>query len=128
MKNLEIQKPPNFLKTEAKKLYFKIFNVLTDNGKWKTGDEIALAALCANYQHWIEAEKAIKKKGELVFTTKTGYQQQIPELSISNNAMKAMLAFIKEFSLTPKERSKIQAMLFENNEEIDSELEALIQK
>lgn len=126
---MQIQKPPSFLKSEAKKLYYKIFNVLLENGKWKNGDEIALAALCTNYQHWLDAEKAIKKKGELVFTTQTGYQQQIPELSISNNAMKAMLAFIKEFSLTPKERSKIQAMLYESqNEDVDPEMEAMIQK
>jgi P27 family predicted phage terminase small subunit len=121
-------KAPTFLKAEAKKKFEDISSMLIADGKWKAGDEIALAALCASYQHWIEAEKAIKKNGDLCFTTETGYRQQIPEISIANNAMKNMLSFIKEFALTPKERAKLKEMLINNDDESDEEMEAMIQK
>ncbi|UVI32079.1 phage terminase small subunit P27 family [Paenibacillus spongiae] len=126
---MDIQtKAPSFLKAEAKKRFDEISKMLIDDNKWKSGDEIALAALCASYQHWIEAEKAIKKNGDLCFTTETGYRQQIPEISIANNAMKNMLSFIKEFALTPRERSKLKELILKEDEDSDTEMEEMIQK
>ncbi|MED1953786.1 phage terminase small subunit P27 family [Brevibacillus centrosporus] len=122
-------KAPTFLKSEAKKKFDDISTMLVVDGKWKSGDEIALAALCASYQHWIEAEKAIKKNGDLCFTTETGYRQQIPEISIANNAMKNMLSFIKEFALTPKERAKLKELILsKDDDDSDDEMEDMIQK
>ncbi|WP_256761418.1 phage terminase small subunit P27 family [Cohnella sp. WQ 127256] len=121
-------KVPTFLKAEAKKKFEEISKMLIEDGKWKLGDDIALAALCASFQHWIEAEKAIKKNGDLCFTTETGYRQQIPEISIANNAMKNMLSFIKEFALTPRERSKLKELIIKDDDDSDSEMEDMIQK
>ncbi|MFD2671825.1 phage terminase small subunit P27 family [Marinicrinis sediminis] len=121
-------KPPSFLKNDAKKKFIDIYEMLSKEGKWKQGDDIALSALCANYQHWIEAEKAIKKNGDLCFTTETGYRQQIPEVSIANNAMKSMLSFIREFALTPKERIKLKETILKDDENSDHEMEDMIQK
>ena len=118
-------KPPAFLRKEAKDKYCSIAGSLSAEGKWKTGDEVALSALVTNYQHWIDAEKLIKSNGDMCFTTESGYRQQIPEISIANNAMKLMLTFIKEFGLTPKERAKLQEMLFSEN---DEELENMVIK
>lgn len=121
-------KAPTFLKSEAKKKFDEITLMLIEDGKWKAGDEIALSALCASYQHWIEAEKAIKKNGDLCFTTESGYRQQIPEISIANNAMKNMLSFIKEFALTPKERSKLKELILNKDDGADEEMEDMIQR
>ncbi|MDH4620103.1 phage terminase small subunit P27 family [Brevibacillus sp. AY1] len=121
-------KAPTFLKSEAKRKFEEISKSLIKESKWKAGDEIALAALCASYQHWIEAEKAIKKNGDLCFTTETGYRQQIPEISIANNAMKNMLSFIKEFALTPKERAKLKELILNKDDDSDEEMEDMIQK
>jgi len=60
-KNNEIPKAPTFLKAQGKEKFEQIANVLIEDGKWKSGDEIALGSLCANYQRWVDAEKAIKK-------------------------------------------------------------------
>lgn len=125
---MELPKAPSFLKADGKKKFDEIAKVLIDDSKWKPGDEIALAALCANFQHWIEAEKSIKKNGDLCFTTETGYRQQIPEISIANNAMKSMLSFIKEFALTPKERVKLKQMVLQSNSDEDDEMDDMIQK
>ncbi|MGJ9381522.1 phage terminase small subunit P27 family [Salipaludibacillus sp. CF4.18] len=120
-------KAPSFLKAEAKKKFHEISDMLIKESKWKQGDEIALASLCSNYQRWIDAEKAIKQNKDLCFVTATGYRQQIPEISIANNAMKSMLAFIKEFGLTPRERAKLQKIVIENeNENDDDDLEGMI--
>jgi P27 family predicted phage terminase small subunit len=121
-------KAPTFLKADAKKKFNDISQMLIEEGKWKQGDDIALAALCASYQHWIEAEKAIKENGDMCFTTETGYRQQIPEISIANNAMKAMLSFIKEFALTPRERAKLKEMILKDDDDSDDEMEDMIQK
>lgn len=94
MKN-EISKPPTILNKVGKEKYYEIINVLKEEDKWKDGDEIALSALCANYQRWIQAEKAIKENKDLCFKTESGYRQQIPEISISKDCMKSMLSFIK---------------------------------
>jgi len=125
---MEVPKPPSFLKSYAKKKYNEIAAILVELGKWKAGDDIALIALCSQYQRWIEAEKLIKQNNDLCFTTDTGYRQQIPEIAIANNAMKSMLAFIKEFGLTPKERSKIGEAIVTSSEDIDPDLEDMIAK
>ena len=108
---IQIPNPPSFLKIDGKKKYNAIAQMLISEGKWKDGDEVALSALCANYQHWLEAEKEIKKANSLTFTTAIGYKQQIPEISIANNYMKSMLSFIKEFGLTPSARAKLKELI-----------------
>ena len=125
-KEIEIPKPPTILLKAGKDKYYQIAKMLVEEGKWKAGDEIALTALCMNYQRWIQAEKEIKKQRLLTFETDTGYRQQIPEISIANNAMKTMHMFIKEFGLTPKERAKLEGIIKEI-EIYDKELEDMIQ-
>ncbi|CAM2841511.1 MULTISPECIES: phage terminase small subunit P27 family [Clostridium] len=125
--NNKIPKAPSFLNKEAKDKYYNIAEMLVEEGKWKNGDDIALIALCSNYQRWVQAEKAIKANKDLCFETESGYRQQIPEISIANNAMKSMLSFIKEFSLTPRERVKLKEMMLQNSNE-DEEMEDMIVK
>lgn len=122
-----IAKPPTFLNAGAKKKYYEIASALIENGDWKQGDEVALSALCANYMHWVEAEKLIKEEKNLTFETSTGYRQQIPEVSIAKDAMKSMLSYIKEFGLTPKARASIKGIL-NSSDTIDPEMEDMIAK
>lgn len=124
-----IPRPPSILGAEGKKKYNEIAISLVDDGKWKTGDELALTALCVNYQRWMQAEKAIKKNKDLCFETETGYRQQIPEISIAKDCMKTMLTYIKEFGLTPRERVKLKELVLnvETDDDDDSELSEMIQ-
>lgn len=123
---IEVPKPPNILLKNGKEKYYSIAEMLIVEGKWKAGDDIALLALCMNYQRWIQAEREIKKFKELTFSTDTGYRQQIPEISIANNAMSNMLSYIKEFALTPRERAKLKEYIVQNVD--DAELEGMISK
>lgn len=121
---IQIPKPPTILLKSGKEKYYSIAEMLIKEGKWKPGDEIALLALCMNYQRWIQAEREIRKFKKLTFSTDTGYRQQIPEISIANNAMSNMLSYIKEFALTPRERSKLREFVTVVSD--DPEMEAMI--
>lgn len=123
---IEIPKPPTILLKAGKEKYYSIAEMLINEGKWKSGDEIALLALCMNYQRWIQAEREIRKQKELTFQTDSGYRQQIPEISIANNAMSNMLSYIKEFALTPRERAKLKEFVTQNTD--DPEMEEMIIK
>lgn len=107
----EIPKPPAFLdsvaKNEWKRLAPKVYGVgiLTD------ADVASFAAYCESYSQWVAAVKAVqarkpdkKSPAPLTFETDKGYQQQVPEIGIANNAKKQMLAFAREFGLTPSSR------------------------
>lgn len=121
---IKIPKPPTILLKAGKDKYYSIGEMLIEEGKWKAGDEIALLALCMNYQRWIQAEREIRKIKTLTFSTESGYRQQIPEISIANNAMSNMLSYIKEFALTPRERSKLKDYISEVSD--DPEMESMI--
>ena len=122
-------KPPTFLNAATKKKYIQVAEMLMEDGNWKDGDDIALSALFANYQRWVQAEQAIKKNKSLTFTTDTNYSQQIPEISIANNAMKSMLSFIKEFGLSPKERQKLKGVVMgDGSNGVDDEMDNMIVK
>lgn len=114
-----------FFTEETKEKYEETKKFLEERNVFEKGDEFVLSALFANYQRWKKAEMAIQEHNNLCFETATGYRQQIPEISIANNAMKAMLSFIKELGLSPKERNNLKDMLAEN-EVYNSELEAMI--
>lgn len=123
-KKVEIPTPPSVLTKVGKDKYYQIAETLNAEGNFKIGDEIALAALCVNYQRWLQAERAIKKNKDLCFETESGYRQQLPEISIARDCMKTMLTFIREFGLTPKERAKFKEMMVGD---LDEELDDMIQ-
>lgn len=126
-----IPRAPSILTKTGKDKYDEIAKNLVDEGKWKVGDDIALTALCVNYQRWMQAEKAIKKNKDLCFETETGYRQQIPEISIARDCMKTLLTFIKEFALTPRERVKLKELILnpgDEEDDTDPELAGMIQK
>ena len=55
-----------------------------------------------------EAEEFISKHG-MIIKTKSGYFQQVPQVSISQTSLKLLLKFAVEFGLTPSARSRIIA-------------------
>lgn len=120
-----VPKPPTILLKAAREKYYEIAQALIEDNNWENGYDIALLALCINYQRWIAAEREIRRQKSLTFETDSGYRQQIPEISIANNAMKNMLNFIKEFGLTPKERANLKGII-QDNEGLDEELEGMI--
>lgn len=72
-------------------------------------DRTAIVAYCMCYQRWIQAEEAIKIDGLVSYSEKSRTIYQSPYVSISNQALIQMRAFMAEFGMTPATRGKIQA-------------------
>lgn len=85
-------------------------------------DQKALAAYCACYARWCQAEADVAKYGltieEPVINTATGKQRKLgkkyvvrlkanPAAAKSSDAMKLMKSFLIEFGMTPASRSRL---------------------
>src|SRR3989304_880412 len=69
-------------------------------------DRAVLAGYCQAYARWRQAEEAIEKYG-LIGQTLSGYVQQLPYVSIANQALKQMRACAAEFGFSPASRTRI---------------------
>ena len=76
-------------------------------------DMAAFAGYCQAYARWKEAEEFISRHGAIV-KTPSGYWQQIPQVSIAQQYLKAMQKFAEQFGLTPASRSRIVADVQKN--------------
>lgn len=116
----EIPKPLIHLDKVAKKEWKRLAPVVFNTGLLTDGDLAAFGAYCAAFSHWYHSEKNLQavmseNGGVLTFETDKGYQQQIPEVGIANQARLNMVKLAREFGLTPSARAGIPAV--EKNEE-----------
>jgi P27 family predicted phage terminase small subunit len=105
---ITIPECPKHLSRDAKKEWRRITPELERLGLISEVDAAALAAYCQAYGRWVEAEKAIKKHGAIVYSP-NGYPQQSPHLAIANKAVEQMRRWLVEFGCTPASRSKVEA-------------------
>lgn len=129
----EIPNPPTFLDSVAKKEWRRLAPKVYAVGILTDADVAAFAAYCESYSQWVAAVKAIqarkpdkKSPAPLTFETDKGYQQQVPEIGIANNAKKQMLAFAREFGLTPS--SRLDDTTATNTEDKDTSIMDFIKK
>ena len=99
---------PEWLEEEAKAEWNRLCKPMFDMGILTELDMSAFAAYCQSYARWKEAEEFISKHGSIV-KTKSGYWQQVPQVSISHQNQKAMMQAAAEFGLTPSARSRLIA-------------------
>ena len=116
----EVPKPLTHLDKTAKKEWKRLAPVVFKAGLLTDGDLAAFGAYCSAFSSWYHAEKNLQSTlsengGHLTFTTDKGYQQQIPEVGIANQARLNMVKIAREFGLTPSARAGIPAV--EQNEE-----------
>ena len=71
-------------------------------------DTAAFASYCQAYARWREAEDVLSQHGP-EFRPPSGYLQQLPPVSISQQSQKTMHALAAEFGLTPACRTRIIA-------------------
>ena len=105
---VKLPKPPAHLSDEAKKEWRRAGKLLFDMGLVSELDRAALAAYCAAWGRWVEAEAALKQYG-VVVKSPSGFPIQSPYLAIANKAMEQMRAFLLEFGLTPASRTRVHA-------------------
>jgi P27 family predicted phage terminase small subunit len=71
-------------------------------------DRGALAAYCAAYALWAEANEALQKYGVMIKSPQ-GFPIQSPYLAIANRQAEIMMRIASEFGFTPASRSRISA-------------------
>ncbi len=99
---------PDWLEEEAKVEWKRLAKNLFELGILTDLDVAAFASYCQAYARWKEAEEFITQHGSIV-KTKTGYWQQVPQVSIAHANQKIMMQAAAEFGLTPSARARIIA-------------------
>ena len=101
-------KCPEWLEEEAKAEWKRLAKNLFELGILTDLDAQAVASYCQAYARWREAEEFISLHGSII-KTKSGYWQQVPQVSIAHSNQKIMMQAAAEFGLTPSARSRIIA-------------------
>lgn len=115
---------PDWLEDEAKAEWERLAVPLYNLGLLTELDMAAFASYCQAYARWKEAEEFISQHGSIV-KTKTGFWQQVPQVSIARANQAMMLKAAAEFGLTPSARSRIIAGNTKAEDAVD-DMEALL--
>jgi P27 family predicted phage terminase small subunit len=99
---------PGHLSAVAQKEWRRLASALHKMGVLTVVDRAALAAYCAAYGRWVEAEEKLKETPTL-FKTPAGYVQQSPWLGIANKQLELMGRYMVELGITPASRSRVVA-------------------
>jgi phage terminase, small subunit, putative, P27 family len=97
---------PLWLEEEAKIEWARMEEQMEHLGILTEIDMAAFAGYCQAYARWKEAEEFLTQHGTIV-KTKSGYWQQVPQVSIAQTYLKIMNKFCEQFGLTPSSRSRI---------------------
>ena len=103
--------PPAFLSDSAAEVWRDLGKLLRDAGLFTVVDRYALAMFCAAAGRWMEAEHKLKETGPVLVSRETGNLYQNPYLHIANKAWGQMRQMLSEFGLTPAERSRLKAIV-----------------
>ena len=99
---------PGHLPAVAQKEWRRLAHALHRMGVLTIVDRAALAAYCAAYARWVEAEEKLKATPTL-YKTPSGYVQQSPWVGIANKQLELMGRFMVELGITPASRSRVNA-------------------
>ena len=98
---------PDHLDVIAKAEWERVSGELVVLGLLTTIDRAALAAYCAAYSRWINAEEQVQRFGAVIKSPKSGFPIQNPYAAIANTAIDQMRKFASEFGMTPASRSRL---------------------
>ncbi len=101
---------PAWLDKEAKAEWHRIAPELHRLGLLTVVDRSSLAAYCDAYSKWRKLVAAINRKRSMFMKVgKSGYRQEIPEVSLAKKYRDDMLKFAREFGFTPAARSRVES-------------------
>jgi P27 family predicted phage terminase small subunit len=98
---------PKHLSKAAKAEWKRISADLSAQGLLTNVDRAALAAYCAAWARWVDAEEQIAKFGAVIKSPKSGYPIQNPYVGIANTALQMMHRYLTEFGAGPASRTRI---------------------
>ncbi len=102
----EIPRPATHLGKYAKKEWKRIVPHLHNSRVLTQADEKLLEAYCQAYDRFVVATRELRAKGYTTIGSK-GNEVKSPWVDIQTTAEKNMLAFAKEFGITPSARSNV---------------------
>lgn len=100
---------PGHLDAKAKTEWRRVSKELLSMGLLASVDRAFLAAYCAAWSRWVEAEAQIAKFGAVIKSPKTGDPIRNPYISIANHAMDTMRKYGTEFGLSPASRTRLSS-------------------
>jgi P27 family predicted phage terminase small subunit len=104
---VSIPDPPPELNGKALDEWNRVAPQLVQLGILTDLDRPGLAAYCASWAQWLEAQEELKK-GVIFKAPKTGYPMVSPWVFIASAAAKQMHRFLTEFGLSPASRTRIK--------------------
>lgn len=113
-------KCPPWVNSEGKKAWKYLAPKLEHLGLLTEIDGEALACACNEYGEYVFMRREIKRKKKRTFTTESGYEAAIPEISIANKAFSNFKSMMTEFGLTPASRSRIDIKPGEEKDDLKS--------
>jgi P27 family predicted phage terminase small subunit len=96
--------PPE-LNAAARDEWERIVRVLIEEDRISSLDTGVLAAYCASYARWLEAESLVTKFGQII-KSPNGHPMLSPYVILSNQQRDAMLRSAIELGITPASRLK----------------------
>lgn len=110
---------PAHLKGTARQHWFRLAAMLSAVATaW---DADALAAYCAAYGRWVEAEEHMTANGTVV-KSPNGYPIQNPYLAIANKAMEQMDRYGSKFGMTPADRTRVRVPEQQSADDMDERM------
>ena len=103
----EVPECPKWLTGIAEEEWNRVAPALHAAGLLTGLDVSALVGYCACYAKWRQAEQQLAEEG-LTILTPNGSTQIHPCQSISNQAQKLLLSWVKAFGLSPDSRGRME--------------------
>jgi len=115
--DLQLPDAPAHLDRIAKQTWKRLGPMLLQTCTVTEGDWFALAALCAEWSVYLEADKVLKAEGYYT-SAASGYKNVHPMVSVKNQALATALRIASQYGLTPAARIRMKAPVT-GTEEID---------
>jgi P27 family predicted phage terminase small subunit len=103
--------PPDWLDEPAAEVWRDLGRMLLNAGLYTVVDKYALAMFCAAAGRWIGAERRLQEEGPILYSAESGNPYQNPWLHVANKGWDQMNKMLGEFGLTPAERSRVKALV-----------------
>ena len=107
---------PRALSPAAKREWRRVARELAQAGLLTRVDRAGLAAYCAAWSRWIEAEEALRTYGTII-KSQSGYPMVSPYFSVASKSLEQMRLLLGEFGMTPSSRSRVNAQPGDGGEE-----------
>ena len=107
---------PRALSAAAKREWRRVAGELARAGLLTRVDRAGLAAYCAAWSRWIEAEDALRQYGTIL-KSPSGYPMVSPYFSVASKSLEQMRLLLGEFGMTPSSRSRVNAQPLDGGEE-----------